>query len=95
MHARYEPLQIRNVMNNQFIFKSPTDNWKPGMPLRLSTPFFLRGTEDTLLQPRLLSPSCPLPPLSVKRLDNNDNGCRDRMPWKINHQYYASMMYSQ
>ncbi len=69
--------------------------WKPGAPARISTPFFLRGSGATVLRPALITPSCALPPMTVADLDNNINGCRDTMPWKLNNKYYIHAKYSK
>ncbi len=61
---------------------------------RISTPFFLRGKDDVIMTPRDVA-GAPLPPLRVQQLDDNQNGCRDRTPWKMSNEYYAEMMYSE
>lgn len=69
--------------------------WKPDQHTRISTPFFLRGTSETILRPQAFDPSCSLPPLPVGHLDSNINSCRDMMPWKLQLPYYSSMQYSK
>lgn len=75
--------------------KRMLEAWKPDQPTRMSTPFFLRGTSETVLRPQAFDPACSLPPLKVGDLDDNIGLCRDRMPWKIALPYYASMTYSK
>ncbi len=71
------------------------EQWRPDAPARMSTPFFLRGAPDTLLQPARLAPATALPPMTVAALDSNVGGCRDRMPWKLQLNYYDSLRYSE
>lgn len=69
---------------------SPTKD----MQYRISTPFFLRGTSETLLRPKLFDSKADIPDLYVGQLDENENHCRDKMPWKNNLKYYETFKYS-
>lgn len=93
---------LSRVSNNYFrsLLHRPSasamvEQWPP----RLSTPFFLRGRPDAVLDTRWCTPSligevAPFiaEPISVDRFADNVGGARDAVPWRSDP-YYESFRY--